>query len=389
MDKGLQQTDLSCSAFHALANHALVVDRKARVCAANRKAEQLLRDTMKHANEPDAWYLPDVFAVSREAATREILLAASGSDLVLPLRKAGPNGPQDVRFRVSAIRTGSRAPEHFVLLSQGQDVVRAPFDLLNAELEKADIEARRERAHRRSLQRANKVLNASNAELKSFAYAVSHDLKSPIQTVSMLLSEMAQCQEGGSSDDLADLIRMGQETLQRMSVLIGDVLRYTQLIGSDMSMSRCDLNIILEEVISDSRAEIKETGATVRHGRLPVVFGDAVMLRILFQNLIGNAIKYRHPERAPEILVQPGRKGAQGHVGIEVRDNGIGIAPEYRDRIFDLFSRLHRHDEIQGSGLGLTMCRRIVNRLDGEIEVLENSSGGSVFLVSLKVFKDD
>ncbi|QFT81877.1 Phytochrome-like protein cph1 [Roseovarius sp. THAF27] len=344
---------------------------------------------MKHANERDAWYLPDVFAVSREAATREILLAASGSDLVFPLRNAGPNGPQDVRFRVSAIRTGSRAPEHFVLLSQGQDVLRAPFDLLNAELEKADIEARRERAHRRSLQRANKVLNASNAELKSFAYAVSHDLKSPIQTVSMLLSEMAQCQEGGLDYDLAELIRMGQETLQRVSVLIGDVLRYTQLIGSDMSMSRCDLNIILEEVISDSRAEIKETGATVRHGKLPVVFGDAVMMRILFQNLIGNAIKYRHPERAPEILVQPGRKGAQGHVRIEVRDNGIGIAPEYRDRIFDLFSRLHRHDEIQGSGLGLTMCRRIVNRLDGEIEVLENSSGGSVFLVSLKVFKDD
>ena len=113
------------------------------------------------------------------------------------------------------------------------------------------------------------------------------------------------------------------------------------------------------------------------------------MLRILFQNLLSNAIKFRRSDRRPEILIGAALHDAEGRVSITVADNGIGISQEHRRHVFDLFSRLHRHDEIPGSGLGLTMCRRIVQNLNGTIEVDENAGGGSTFTIRLGVADDD
>ncbi len=379
------QEELERSAFMALPKHAILVDRSARVCASNAMAARLARGVTGCSAVPDQWGLSDVFDISPEAAIKEIIVAASGGILLFPLRDPAPGSPSRMRFRVSPVRNGGAAPRHFVLVSERGDALGKTFRDLNAELEHVDAEARRERAYRRSLQRANEALNASNAELKSFAYAVSHDLKSPVQTVAMLLSEMSECNEGDLGDDVTELVDMSRETLSRMSVLIEDLLRYTQLIGTYIRKAPCDLNAIVDEVIADLRAEVKGAGATVRRGDLPVVLGDAVMLRVLFQNLVSNAVKFRCPDRPPEIMVESGARDPDGRARIEVRDNGIGIAPEYRDRIFELFNRLHRHEDIPGSGLGLTMCRRIVHNLKGGLEVGENPGGGSVFTVSLRM----
>ncbi|QFT92129.1 Phytochrome-like protein cph1 [Roseovarius sp. THAF9] len=333
--------------------------------------------------------MPDVFEISREEALREMIIAASGDGILLPLRAATSGLPRRIRFRVGAIRDGGRETSGFVLVSDNADPLGKPFRELNAELESANAKARRERQHRRLLQKSNDDLYAANAELKSFAYAVSHDLKSPVQTVSMLLSELDEFGSDKLDAEKSELVSMSRETLSRMSVLIEDLLRSTHLIGSEIKLAPCALERTVEEVIADLRAEITGAGARVQTGALPVVRGDAVMLRILFQNLLSNAIKFRHPDRRPEIVIGAGPPDAEGRIRITVADNGIGISPEHRSHVFDLFSRLHRHDEIPGSGLGLTMCRRIVQNLNGTIEVDENTDGGSIFTLRLEVADDD
>ncbi|WP_254703995.1 ATP-binding protein [Roseovarius sp. THAF9] len=330
-----------------------------------------------------------MFEISREEALREMIIAASGDGILLPLRAATSGLPRRIRFRVGAIRDGGRETSGFVLVSDNADPLGKPFRELNAELESANAKARRERQHRRLLQKSNDDLYAANAELKSFAYAVSHDLKSPVQTVSMLLSELDEFGSDKLDAEKSELVSMSRETLSRMSVLIEDLLRSTHLIGSEIKLAPCALERTVEEVIADLRAEITGAGARVQTGALPVVRGDAVMLRILFQNLLSNAIKFRHPDRRPEIVIGAGPPDAEGRIRITVADNGIGISPEHRSHVFDLFSRLHRHDEIPGSGLGLTMCRRIVQNLNGTIEVDENTDGGSIFTLRLEVADDD
>lgn len=389
MAEAARQLPAEVSAFRALPKHVMLVDRAARVQAVNAGVERLLQRLFEDRPVPAEWALPDVFEISREAVLREMIIAASGDGMLLPLRAATPGLPRRIRFRVGAIRDGGRETNGFVLVSESVDPLGKPFRELNAELENANAEARRERQHCRVLQKANDDLNAANEELKSFAYAVSHDLKSPVQTVSMLLSELDDCGSGALDAERAELVGMSRETLSRMSVLIEDLLRYTQLIGSEILLAPCALERTVEEVIADLRAEITGAGARVQTGALPVVQGDAVMLRILFQNLLSNAIKFRRPDRRPEIVIGAGLPDAEGKVSITLADNGIGISPEHRRHVFDLFSRLHRHDEIPGSGLGLTMCRRIVQNLNGTIEVNENAGGGSTFTIRLGVADDD
>ena len=381
--------DNEVSAFQALPKHAMLVDRAARVHVANAGAEKLVRHLFQDEAVPERWALPDVFEISSEDAVREMLIAASGDAMLLPLRAKRPGLPRRIRFRVGAIRNGTRAPNRFVLVSESGDALGKPFRELNAELEGANERARRERQHRLCLEKANNDLNAANAELKSFAYAVSHDLKSPLQTVSMLLSELDACGSRALDREKAELVGMSRETLSRMSVLIEDLLHYTELIGSVMPCEPCPLEEVLADVIADLRAEITGASATVRTGPLPVVSGEPVMLRVLFQNLLSNAIKFRHPDRPAKIDIGAEEADSDEMVTIRVADNGVGIAPEYRARIFDLFSRLHRHDEIPGSGLGLTMCRRIVQNLNGTLDVDENPDGGSIFILKLNVARDD
>lgn len=285
------------SAFQALPKYAMLVDRTARVHVANAGAAKLVRHLFHDETAPECWALPDVFEISPEDAVREMLFAASGDVMLLPLRAKRPGLPRRMRFRVGAIRNGTRAPNRFVLVSESGDALGKPFRELNAELEGANERARRERQHRLCLEKANSDLNAANAELKSFAYAVSHDLKSPLQTVSMLLSELDACGDRALDQEKAELVGMSRETLSRMSVLIEDLLHYTELIGSVMPCEPCPLEDVLADVIADLRAEITGAPATVRTGSLPVVSGEPVMLRVLFQNLLSNAIKFRHPDR--------------------------------------------------------------------------------------------
>lgn len=235
---------------------------------------------------------------------------------------------------------------------------------------------------------AQREIAAANEELRSFAYSTSHDLKAPSNTVGMILREIMEADEGGLNEDQRDLIGMASATIEHMRRLVEDLLSYTRLIGEELSWEPVPLGEVAEETRGLLTAAFAETGGRLTVGPLPEVPANRTQMGILFQNLIENALKFRHPDRAPEISVDC-VDGAGGTCAtIRVSDNGIGIDPAHWDRVFGLFKRLHRSDEIEGLGLGLTLCRRILLNHDGGIEVSSEPGRGTVFTIDLPRYRE-
>lgn len=246
-----------------------------------------------------------------------------------------------------------------------------------------DITAQKE-AEAQAL-REKRTADEANEELRSFAYSVSHDLKSPSNTLSMLLAEMETAFQRGDKADLMDLFSSSRETVQRMQVLIEDVLHYTRVIGDPDAHATCDLSQLMTDIIADLRAEISSTNAEIETVPLPMIRGNAAQLRILMQNLVVNAIRYQAPGAAPKVSVTTEADPYGQKVTLHVRDNGIGIEPKMQDRIFKMFARLHREQEYPGTGLGLAICRRIMTNHSGTISVKSTPGEGSVFSVTFPV----
>jgi light-regulated signal transduction histidine kinase (bacteriophytochrome) len=162
-----------------------------------------------------------------------------------------------------------------------------------------------------------------------------------------------------------------------MEMLIRDLLAYTQISKVEAPLENSDANEALIATLSNLEAAIKESGAEITYDSLPAAPVHSTHLQQLFQNLIGNAIKYRSPDRRPIVHVGAERQGRQWV--FSVRDNGIGIEPEYKERIFGLFKRLHTGDEYSGTGIGLAICQRIVERYHGRIWVESEPGQGSTF----------
>lgn len=222
----------------------------------------------------------------------------------------------------------------------------------------------------------------ANDELRSFAYSMSHDLKSPSNTLALLLSELKETQLENLDEDGRDILEMSLMTVGRMQGLIEDVLAYTRVIGSQNDVTSVDLNALLQQALDDATAAITQGKALVSVDTLPVLMGNPSQLRTLFQNLIENAVKYASPDRRPKIHVRDISSEKDDVHKIAVSDNGIGIAPKDQAKIFEMFRRLHRQDEISGSGLGLSICRRIAISHGGEISV-QSGAEGSTFMVTL------
>jgi signal transduction histidine kinase len=229
---------------------------------------------------------------------------------------------------------------------------------------------------RRRLEAARQVLQRSNDELRQFAYVASHDLQEPLRTVAsftQLLVSRHRGQAGPEADECASFIVDGVE---RMSSLIHDLLQYSQTTAAKtLPTEPTPGERALNEVIFALSASIQESGAAITHDPLPDVWIESRSLTLLFQNLIGNAIKYR--DRVP-LHVHVSAQSVDEDWLFSVRDNGIGIAPQYRERIFGIFKRLHGK-EIPGTGIGLAICQRIVEWHGGKIWVESQPGAGSVF----------
>jgi signal transduction histidine kinase len=226
---------------------------------------------------------------------------------------------------------------------------------------------------RRELARANEELRRSNADLSNFAGAVSHDLVAPLGAVGGYLELL----EDAVTGEARQWVGAAGRAVTRMRDLIRSLLGYAQAGSAPVRLSRVDLGEILDQVLADLREAIDEAAAQVSAPQpLPVVSCDPVLARQLLQNLVGNAVKYRHPGRPCRITVT-----AAGDE-IRVADNGLGIPAEQRDRVFDMFTRLD-DAPAKGHGIGLSTCLRIVERHGGAIRVEDNPGGGTAFLFTL------
>ena len=223
-------------------------------------------------------------------------------------------------------------------------------------------------------------------ELSYIVHGLSHDLREPIRIINAYV-ELLQTRTGINSDPHGrEYTHFIATAARRMGALANGVLDYARLLGEEAEpYLPVDMNIVLQTALANLQMKIEEAHATIVHDQLPKVLGDAVQLSQLMQNLVSNAIQYRSAA-PPQILVKAER--VDGAWLFSVQDNGIGIAPEYFEQIFIPLQRLHGHD-VSGSGLGLTICRSIVERHGGSISVDSTPGQGTTFRFTLPAFEDE
>ncbi len=229
-----------------------------------------------------------------------------------------------------------------------------------------------------------RAADAANEELRSFAYSISHDMKAPSNTLRMLLNELKEGHGESFDTDAQELLALSLKTVGRMQILIADVLNYTQIVGQEIEFVDVDLNELFAEIFEDMLGNTIQKNAELTMDHLPIVKGSRTQLRILFQNLVDNALKYQSYGSRPVVSVSSTSQEQGESTYVHVKDNGIGIAPEYQYRVFEMFRRLHVNSEYPGTGLGLAICKRIALRHGGDVFVESAVDKGATFTVVFK-----
>lgn len=231
------------------------------------------------------------------------------------------------------------------------------------------------------------ALTNSNQELQQFAYVASHDLQEPLRMITGYTQLLAKRYHGKLDQDADEYIAYAVDGAKRMHGLITDLLAYSRVGTSGKEFSAVEFEAVLKTTLTNLQVAIQESGAVVTHDKLPALSCDGGQIGQLLQNLIGNALKYRN-SRPPEIHIGCKREGS--HWVFSVKDNGIGISPEYAERIFVIFQRLHTREEYPGTGIGLALCKKIVERHGGHIWVESQVGEGATFHFTLPLaVKDD
>jgi PAS domain S-box-containing protein len=224
-------------------------------------------------------------------------------------------------------------------------------------------------------------LKRSNDDLQQFAYVSSHDLQEPLRMVASYTQLLAKRYKGRLDSDADEFIAFAVDGCNRMQGLIQDLLAYSRVGTNEKAVRRISAADALNESLTNLRATIEKSGAVVTHDSLPAIRADDTQLTQVFQNLVGNAIKYRSAE-VPHVHLSAAKTGGNDWI-FSVRDNGLGIDPRYFEKIFILFQRLHGQNEFAGTGIGLAMCKKIVERLGGRIWVESQPGKGSTFYFTM------
>ena len=270
---------------------------------------------------------------------------------------------------ITAVECIKRGATDYVLKD---GLARLPEAVRRALLEKRLLRSRRQTEE--NLARKVEELARSNADLEQFAYVASHDLQEPLRMVAAYTQLLAERYRGKLDENADKFIGYASEGALRMQTLIQDLLAFSRVGRNGIACGRVDCDTAMEEVLKSLGPAIQESGAVVTHGELPAVWADRSQMTQVLQNLIGNAIKFRGKE-PPVISVQAEKAGQQWL--FSVSDNGIGIAPEYAENIFVVFQRLHGRTEYPGNGIGLAICKKIVERNGGKIWVEAQAGDGS------------
>jgi PAS domain S-box-containing protein len=241
-------------------------------------------------------------------------------------------------------------------------------------------EVRQRRRMEKKLKRIMAELKRSNDELQQFAYVASHDLQEPLRMVASYVQLLSKRYRGQLDRDADDFIGYAVDGATRMQGLINDLLAYSRVGTRGRPFEPTDLNEIFERAVTNLQAAVVETQAHIDHDPLPTLMVDRLQFTQLFQNLIGNAIKF-HDDQPPRVHVAVEKKGEE--YILSVSDNGIGIDPEYADRIFMIFQRLHNRSEYKGTGIGLAICKKIVERHGGRIWVESKPKQGATFYFTI------
>lgn len=257
-----------------------------------------------------------------------------------------------------------------------------------------DITERRQTEQ--TLTRKAAELARSNAELEQFAFVASHDLQEPLRKIQAFGDRLKSKVDAAKLQDGLDYLDRMQSAAARMRTLINDLLTFSRVISSSQPFASVDLNAVVKEVLADLEVSIEQRRAQVEVGDLPTIDADPMQMRQLFQNLIGNALKFQPPGNLPLVKVQSQLLVVFPPVGAEdgedqtfcevtVQDNGIGFDEKYLDKVFAVFQRLHGRSEYEGTGVGLAVCRRITDRHGGVITARSQPGEGATFIVRLPI----
>lgn len=227
----------------------------------------------------------------------------------------------------------------------------------------------------------NRELSQSNAELRQFAYVASHDLKEPLRMVASFTQLLERRFRDRLDDEGREYIRFARDGAERMQALIDALLTYAQVSTKARPLEPVPCQDVLDEVRASLQVALRDADGRLEIGALPIVMADRIQLGQVFQNLIANALKFRAPERPPVVQVSARGPDAEGWT-IAIADNGIGIPDASRERVFGMFQRLHEPGRYPGTGIGLAICKKVVERHGGRIWI-EGTDRGATVLFTL------
>jgi len=259
-------------------------------------------------------------------------------------------------------------------------VLNKKLDTISFQSEKMQKEIERRKFSEKRLQELTKVLKESNSELESFAYIASHDLQEPLRKINVYSNFLAEEERAQLSEDGVMYISTIQKAVNRMTALINNLLEYSRVSTKERVLKRIELPLVFNEILEDLEILINKTNTVVLIQDLPIIMADYFQIKQLFQNFVSNAIKYRKPDLAPEILISFEKNDQE--VSVIIEDNGIGIEETFWKIIFEPFKRLHSRSEIPGSGIGLSICKKIVELYNGNIKVKSVPGQGCTFYIS-------
>ncbi len=272
--------------------------------------------------------------------------------------------------------------DHFATEAAEIGAVDYIFKPINSEILRSKVKVYLDLyRQRREILALNAALKQQNEELERFAYICSHDMQEPVRMMNAYSGFLAEATAGQLDEGGERYLRFIRDNAARMQGMIRDILAFSRVGREDIRLERVDTRKVFEAVVREFEAQIAESGATIMAGELPVVETSPTLVLVLLQNLIGNALKFQDGVRTPDIHVSAVREGRFWR--FEVRDNGIGIDPAFRDRIFTIVQRYHRKEDYPGTGIGLSTCRKFIELVGGSIDFASHPGEGTVFTFRL------